>query len=65
MVCLYEFLFFRGDIKKRMLYLLPLLLTMFIIPLSMMLAKGGSTGASGIDELTKMAGSVDVSRWII
>ena len=63
MVVLYEFMFFRGDIKKRMLYLLPLLLTMFIIPLSMMLAQGGSTGASGIDELTKIAGSADVSRW--
>ena len=36
MVFLYEFMFFRGDIKKRMLYLLALLLTMFIIPLSMM-----------------------------
>ncbi len=65
-VLLYEFMFFRGDIKKRMLYLLPLLpllLTMFIIPLSMMLRQSGSTGASGIDALTKIAGSVDVSRW--
>jgi hypothetical protein len=62
MVLLYEFMFFQGDIKKRMLYLLPLLpllLTMFIIPLSMM----RSTGAIGIDEITKIAGSVDVSRW--
>ena len=69
MVVLYEFMFFRGDIKKRVLYLLPFLLTMFIIPLSMiftlstMFTQGGSTGASGIDELTKMAGSVDISRW--
>jgi tetratricopeptide (TPR) repeat protein len=60
MVFLYEFMFFRGDIKKRILYLCPLLLTMFIIPLSMMLTLGGSTG--GIDELTKVA-SLDVSRW--
>lgn len=62
MVLLYEFMFFQGDIKKRMLYLLPLLpllLTMFIIPLSMM----RSRGAIGIDEITKIAGSVDVSRW--
>ena len=66
MVFLYEFMFFRGDIKKRMLYLLPLLpllLTMFIIPLSVMLTHNGSTGVRGIDELTKMAGSVDVPRW--
>jgi tetratricopeptide (TPR) repeat protein len=66
MVLLYEFMFFRGDIKKRMLYLLPLLpllLTMFIIPVSMMLTQNGSTGIKGIDALTAMAGSADVSRW--
>jgi len=65
-VLLYEFMFFWGDIKKRMfslLSLLPLLLTMFIVPLSMILRQSGSTGVSGIDELTKTAGSVDVSRW--
>jgi protein O-mannosyl-transferase len=64
MVFLYEFMFFRGDIKKRLLYLFPLLLTMFIIPLSMMMpTQSVSVGARGIDELTKIAGSVDVSRW--
>ena len=62
MVLLYEFMFFRGDIKKRMLALLALLLTMLIIPLSM-LRQVGSTGVRGIDELTRMAGSADVSRW--
>ncbi|KAF0144650.1 MAG: hypothetical protein FD156_1664 [Nitrospirae bacterium] len=31
----YEFMFFEGKFKKRILYLLPLLLTMLIIPLSM------------------------------
>ena len=34
-VVLFEFMFFKGNIKKRMLYLLPLLLTMLIIPLSL------------------------------
>ncbi|MCX5855360.1 MAG: tetratricopeptide repeat protein, partial [Deltaproteobacteria bacterium] len=65
MVLLYEFMFLRGDIRKRVLYLLPLLLTMLIIPLSMMITKGASMGAgsAGIDELTKMAGIADVSRW--
>jgi protein O-mannosyl-transferase len=66
MVFLYEFIFFQANIKKRMLYLfllLPLLLTMLIIPVSMMLTKNGSAGVRGIDELTMMAGSVDVSRW--
>ena len=34
-IALYEFMFFDGKIKKRVLYLIPLILTMLIIPLSM------------------------------
>ncbi len=34
-VMLYEFLFFFGPIRKRMLRLVPLLLTLFIIPLTL------------------------------
>jgi len=62
MVLLYEFMFFRGDIRKRILALLALLLTMLIIPLTMFRLVG-SSGIRGIDELTRMAGSADVSRW--
>jgi len=65
MVFLYEFMFFPGEIRKRMRYLLALLLlllTMFIIPLSMLLTQSGSIGLRWIDELTKMAGYADVSR---
>jgi protein O-mannosyl-transferase len=36
MILLYEFLFFSGSLKKRMLYLVPILLTMLIIPISLM-----------------------------
>lgn len=35
MVTLYEFIFFRERISKRLLYLVPVLLTMLIIPLSL------------------------------
>ncbi len=34
-IALYEFMFFEGKIKKRILYLMPLLLTMLIIPLTL------------------------------
>ena len=34
-ITLYEFMFFEGKIKKRILYLIPLILTMLIIPLSL------------------------------
>jgi tetratricopeptide (TPR) repeat protein len=35
MIVLYEFMFFQGDRKKRILFLIPFLLTMLIIPLSL------------------------------
>jgi hypothetical protein len=63
MVLLYEFMFFHGDIRKRILFLLLVLLTMFIIPLSIIVTWGGSTGSIGIDALTSIAGSENFSRW--
>ncbi|UCF87620.1 MAG: tetratricopeptide repeat protein, partial [Nitrospiraceae bacterium] len=36
MIVLYEFMFFAGDRRKRLLFLIPILLTMLIIPLGMM-----------------------------
>ena len=35
-ITLYEFLFFDGTIRRRFLYLVPLLLTMLIIPISLL-----------------------------
>jgi tetratricopeptide (TPR) repeat protein len=35
MVTLYEFIFFQGKTRKRILYLIPLLLTILIIPLTL------------------------------
>jgi tetratricopeptide (TPR) repeat protein len=56
MVILYEFLFFRGEIRKRILYLIPLTLTMIIIPLSLIGVQSSSPGSAvRIDELTKGA----------
>ncbi|MHB8909180.1 MAG: tetratricopeptide repeat protein [Syntrophales bacterium] len=65
-VMIYEFIFFPGSAKKRLRSLFPLLLlmlTLLIVPLSIMLTQSGSNLARGIDELTKIAGSADVSRW--
>jgi tetratricopeptide (TPR) repeat protein len=36
MILLYEFTFFRSSLKKKLLFLIPVLLTLVIIPLSMM-----------------------------
>lgn len=35
-ISLYEFIFFKGKISKRILYLIPILLTLAIIPLSLL-----------------------------
>jgi hypothetical protein len=35
MIVLYEFLFFKGDAKKRILYLVPFILTMLVIPVTL------------------------------
>jgi protein O-mannosyl-transferase len=61
-IALYEFMFFDGALKKRILYLVPLLLTMLIIPLSLM----GSTKPLGeiigdVSEATRV--QTDISRW--
>ncbi len=34
-IALYEFMFFQGEIKKRVLWLIPLLLSMLLIPLTL------------------------------
>jgi len=35
MIMLYEFMFFEGKVKKRLFYLIPIILTMLIIPLTL------------------------------
>ena len=71
MIILYEWMFFKGIIKRRLLYLLPFLLTMPIIPLTWMgmpIIPSMRTGSEGLlspfirfEEITRMA--VILSRW--
>ena len=61
-IALYEFMFFEGNNKRRILYLLPLLLTMLIIPLSLV----GIDKPIGdtIGELREAAQETDaIPRW--
>lgn len=46
-IALYELMFFRGGLKKRLLYLLPFLSTMLIIPLTYARRYPGSGGIKG------------------
>ena len=65
-IALYEFLFLEGAIRKRILLLLPLLLTMTIIPLSLL----GTTKPLGdmlgdIGEVTKLQTTVSRGEYLI
>jgi Flp pilus assembly protein TadD len=62
MITLYEFMFFEGQIKRRILSLIPLLLTMVIIPFTL-IGMGKPVGEliSDVSEATRV--QTAMSRW--
>jgi Flp pilus assembly protein TadD len=61
-IILYEFMFFNGKIKRRILYLLPLFLIMLIIPLSLIgTDKPLGDIISDVSEATRL--QTNISRW--
>jgi len=61
-IALYEFMFFKAGIKKRTLCLLPMLLTMLIIPLSLVnISKPLGDVIGDVSNAARM--QTDVSRW--
>ena len=63
MTALYEFFFFRGKVKKRLLFVAPLSLTMLIVPLTLLGQKGALASARYVDESLKIGASQEISRW--
>ncbi|MBI4837893.1 MAG: hypothetical protein HY806_01860 [Nitrospirae bacterium] len=62
-IAIYEFMFFNGKIKKKVLYLIPLLLTLFIIPLNIVdLSKNIGNLMDKISDATKVQ-IVSMTRW--
>src|SRR5208283_2124905 len=64
-IILYEFLFFRDTLKKRMLFIAPMFLTMSIIPLTIMYLKGTMSAGmirAGSHQLPGAYGSLMLSR---
>ena len=65
-IALYEFLFLEGAIKKRILLLLPLLLTMIIIPLNLLgTARPLGDMLGDIGEVTKLQTTVSRGEYLI
>ncbi len=61
-IALYEFLFFGGVLKKRVLYLVPFMLTMFIIPIELRgLEKPAGAVMGEMNNALRV--SSDLSRW--
>lgn len=63
MIALYEFMFFDGKVRRRVFYLIPIFLTMAIIPLTFLMAKGDLAEMSIMDESLKIVSSERISRW--
>ncbi|MGE5750817.1 MAG: tetratricopeptide repeat protein [Nitrospirota bacterium] len=66
MIALYEFLFLEGTTKKRILLLLPLLLTMTIIPLNLLgTARPLGDMLNDISEATRLQTTVSRGEYLI
>lgn len=59
-IALYEFMFFRNSIKKRILYLIPFILTMVLIPLNLI-----KTDSGALKEMARNIGVISEEITII
>lgn len=63
LLVIYEFMFFEGKIKKKILYLIPFIPTMLIIPLTLTRASGPLAMKNGIYEtIANVAETQSISR---
>lgn len=59
-IILYEFMFFQGNVRKRVIFIVPILLTMLIIPLSFL---AHEKSLEGVEDIAKaLSGRGEVSR---
>jgi len=62
-IALYEVMFLDGKLRDRILYLLPVIATMIIIPLIVIKAHGMLADMRAVDDELKIAGVPPRSRW--
>ncbi|MBF0344034.1 MAG: tetratricopeptide repeat protein [Nitrospirae bacterium] len=62
-ITMLELMFFKGNIKKRLTYIMPIALTLLIIPVSHMGNVDNITGLNRLDEAMKAASDKSMSRW--
>jgi len=62
MIMLYEFFFFDGSLRKRILYLIPVMMTCLIIPLSLInFHNPAATAIGNLENVARL--QTDISRW--
>ena len=61
-ILFYEIFFFEGKIRKRTLFLLPLILTMLLIPLTILAGTGFSVTPDGIDKAVNVNNDLGISN---
>lgn len=65
-IALYEFLFFEGRMSKRVLWLVPLFLTMLIVPLSLLSGETSIDGLLGaMDNVTRSGSALSRGDYLI
>ncbi|MBF0316535.1 MAG: tetratricopeptide repeat protein [Nitrospirae bacterium] len=62
-IVLCEFMFFDGGVKKRLVYLTPILLTLLVIPLTLIDNRGLLSDTQTINNSISIASSQDINRW--
>lgn len=64
-LALYEFFFLSGEIRKRLLGLLPFFLTMAVIPLTLfwLTSTAGAHGGALVDQSLNLVNFGNISRW--
>lgn len=62
MVCIYEFIFLEGDVRRRALLLAPFLLTLAVIPVLHMLAASAPEGEGSVAGVLSGSGISNISR---
>ncbi|MES0337968.1 MAG: tetratricopeptide repeat protein [Candidatus Magnetobacterium sp. LHC-1] len=62
-IALYEFTFLEGGLRKRVAYLAPIMLTIVVIPLTLIGSRGALSDAESISRSIGIASAPDISRW--
>ncbi|KJU87414.1 conserved hypothetical protein, membrane [Candidatus Magnetobacterium bavaricum] len=62
-IALYELMFLEGGVKKKISCLIPILLTIPVIPITLIVGNGSLSDTETINRSLSIASSPDINRW--